>query len=321
MSSTENILYHYCRTDTFMKILHNKTIRVSDCSKTNDYSETQWIATSMKNTIINAIVNDAEFNNIYNYDNNLIEKVSKQISTTIEAVFLKKTRFMFTFVSCFSEEGDLLSQWRGYADDGKGLSIGFNKDLLLTLDIGGYNYFFKKVIYDIETQSEYVKNQILDLVNAYKNIEDEIDIPSHLYDFLFDVCLRISTFRNDSPFFKNHAFSEEKEWRLIINNHLSNYNNEYKNGINEVGTIDENYSESAEFKSGFVRSPLQFMTSVDKLLPYFDISYEKIKNQLIRKVFLGPKSNITEMDIRLFLETEGFNSENIEIIKSKATYR
>ncbi|VDN49126.1 protein of unknown function [Petrocella atlantisensis] len=234
MGSTENILYHYCRIDTFMKIIHNKTIRVSDCSKTNDYSEIQWIATSMKNRIIDTIISDIEFSKIYDYNNELFDKVSKRISATIDVVFLNNTRSMLTFVSCFSEEGDILSQWRGYADDGKGLSIGFNKEILLTFDTGGYNYFFKKVVYDNETQSEYVKNQIVELVNAYKNIEDEFDIPRLLNDFLFDVCLRISAFRNDSPFFKNNAFSEEKEWRLIINNHLSNYNTNYKNCIEEV---------------------------------------------------------------------------------------
>lgn len=31
---------------------------------------------------------------------------------------------------CLSEKPDLLSQWRGYADDGQGLSIGFNKRII-----------------------------------------------------------------------------------------------------------------------------------------------------------------------------------------------
>jgi hypothetical protein len=31
---------------------------------------------------------------------------------------------------CLSEQGDLLSQWRGYADDAYGISIGFSKPYL-----------------------------------------------------------------------------------------------------------------------------------------------------------------------------------------------
>lgn len=37
---------------------------------------------------------------------------------------------MLTYVVCFSEKMDCLSQWRGYADDGKGISIGFCKKML-----------------------------------------------------------------------------------------------------------------------------------------------------------------------------------------------
>ena len=32
---------------------------------------------------------------------------------------------MEQFVSCFSADGDVLSQWRAYADDGHGFAIGF----------------------------------------------------------------------------------------------------------------------------------------------------------------------------------------------------
>jgi hypothetical protein len=35
---------------------------------------------------------------------------------------------------CLSEEGDLLSQWRGYAADATGFSIGFSKDSLMYLN-------------------------------------------------------------------------------------------------------------------------------------------------------------------------------------------
>jgi hypothetical protein len=31
---------------------------------------------------------------------------------------------------CLSEDGDLLSQWRGYAADASGVSIGFSKEYL-----------------------------------------------------------------------------------------------------------------------------------------------------------------------------------------------
>ncbi|WP_416152053.1 DUF2971 domain-containing protein [Pseudomonas sp. Bout1] len=32
--------------------------------------------------------------------------------------------------TCFSKAGDVLSQWRAYADDGQGYAIGFDSKLL-----------------------------------------------------------------------------------------------------------------------------------------------------------------------------------------------
>jgi len=36
-----------------------------------------------------------------------------------------------TYIVCFSEKGDLLSQWKGYANQEEGVSIGFDPSILL----------------------------------------------------------------------------------------------------------------------------------------------------------------------------------------------
>lgn len=33
-----DIIYHYCSLETFVQIIKNKTIRLSDLNKTNDYA-------------------------------------------------------------------------------------------------------------------------------------------------------------------------------------------------------------------------------------------------------------------------------------------
>jgi len=35
-----------------------------------------------------------------------------------------------SYITCFSRNGDLLSQWRAYGNDGKGVSIGFYSKLI-----------------------------------------------------------------------------------------------------------------------------------------------------------------------------------------------
>lgn len=34
-----NSIYHYCSLDTFLKIVQNKSTRLSDIEKSNDYAE------------------------------------------------------------------------------------------------------------------------------------------------------------------------------------------------------------------------------------------------------------------------------------------
>lgn len=61
------------------------------------------------------------------------------------------------FVMCFSgeESGDLLSQWRGYGDNGKGIAIGFNEYALKKVTDSVQTYenqesyiLYNKVIYE-----------------------------------------------------------------------------------------------------------------------------------------------------------------------------
>ena len=65
------------------------------------------------------------------------------------------TQISKDYVCCFSEEKDLLSQWRGYGSDGNGIAIGFNAQLLRKLDINGSRYKFIKVIYRKITTNQY----------------------------------------------------------------------------------------------------------------------------------------------------------------------
>ena len=57
------------------------------------------------------------------------------------------------FVACFSEAGDLLSQWRGYCPDGIGFSIGFDYEELKTV-ASAQECFVGRCIYDVDTKND-----------------------------------------------------------------------------------------------------------------------------------------------------------------------
>jgi len=167
-------LYHYCSTDTFFKILNSKTIWMSDIFSMNDYLEFIWFFEIIKK-----------------------HKESKFYDMVFRIIQEKLNNENFVFISCFSEESDLLSQWRGYSDDGKGFSIGFNKSIL-------------------EQLGSLEKIQYCSLSSVPQTITDEINI-----DLSGEIGLARLSFEYNqliekyAPIVKNHKFSEESEWRMI----------------------------------------------------------------------------------------------------------
>jgi hypothetical protein len=69
-------------------------------------------------------------------------------------------QYFFAVGFCLSEDGDLLSQWRGYADDGRGVAIGFESSFFSNLidsmpdRFKGFDLLFAKVKYDLEEQQK-----------------------------------------------------------------------------------------------------------------------------------------------------------------------
>ena len=66
----KNIVYHYCNLNTFYSIILNKTLRLSDITKSNDQLEITWA---------NNIIRKA-FSNSYNELKDEIKNRLKKVS-------------------------------------------------------------------------------------------------------------------------------------------------------------------------------------------------------------------------------------------------
>ena len=277
------VVYHYCSVDTFFNIIKNASIWLSDIAKSNDYQEC---------VRCREIVN---------------EEMEEYLRDAAEALQAWKTWYeigiesnfsMGTFCVCFSESKDKLSQWRGYAQDGKGIAIGFDKEILEELNqISEFHTAFGKVIYD--NPQEYVQGIVEDNI---KKLE---------YKGIGHVALELSTnYRMQFPFVKNSGFEEEKEWRAVVCSAIGHYN---------IPSSDN-----------FLFSKVKYRTANNKLIPYIEMSFEKAKQSIIKEIFIGPKSEVEIEDIVNFLSfygyyhgiEGGYNSQQpIDIKKSDTTYR
>lgn len=61
------------------------------------------------------------------------------------------------FIACFCEQGDLLSQWRGYGGGAPAFSLGLDLSSLATFGHLGPNTYLRKVVYAKAEQEREVR--------------------------------------------------------------------------------------------------------------------------------------------------------------------
>ena len=148
MMSNEKIVYHYCNADVFTKIISSKAIRLSDITKSNDSMEILWITKYIKEIFDEEYAKETS-NTKYFKDGYPKDMFSEFVEHYSEDFFKADQRMYSYMVCCFSEASDLLSQWRGYANDASGFSIEYLFEvinIILERD--------KKMVYNCQRQTQ-----------------------------------------------------------------------------------------------------------------------------------------------------------------------
>lgn len=314
-----DIVYHYCSLESFLSIIRNSTIRLTNISKSNDRTEIQYCFDVFERTLRDScmefsseFIDNAElkshFNNI-DYD-----------SLVTRAVINDS---LIYYVACFSADADLLSQWRGYANDGKGVAIGFySNNFANARDLKNIKY--NKITYDMQT----VKSELHDyIIQKLKKIRDEVD--ANKSACLYDTAINdvISGMVYNAIFYKNPAFSEENEWRLVFypfGNIRNLFIGHRYTDMSSNQLFYDRMLEPIEYEKdyhGLKRGKLQFRCTDNKIISYVDMSFADIKDWMLAEIVIGPKSNIDDKDLRLFLLANGYDLSKVCIRKSSATYQ
>ncbi|MBW8040131.1 MAG: DUF2971 domain-containing protein [Planctomycetes bacterium] len=285
------VLYHYCSNAAFHSIVENRSIWLSALSLSSD---------TMEGKLVTDVI--AEMAKSDGLDQTNIQKLKESVSLL--------ERIMEGLGFCLSEKGDLLSQWRGYADDASGVSIGFSKKYLEKLSEDSLNpqksgFTLKKVEYEYESQKKRIQatyDKIKDYIKqgAYKPLryqtilgfktDKEIEAENKIIKkAISDLSLTILPLIVELFLLKTKAFQEEQEWRLI----------------------------SPLIKTG--DDECCFQSFPDKIIPYRNFSLSNLEENSIIKVILGSKNNTPEYVIDGLLKQNNF--ENVNVIRSKSSYR
>lgn len=211
---------------------------------------------------------------------------------------------------CLSEDGDLLSQWRGFAADATGVSIGFSTEYLTWLskesmspDRSGFN--LQKVEYEPSVHESCVDPVYLQIkgsiaAGAFKTLgrrslfdsrtdeeieSDDASIRSaHSALFVDTIGLLGELFR-----LKARAFREEREWRLL----------------------------SYFLKSG--EHNCSHRVVHDRIIPYREFELVELERHPVAEVILGPKHGTPTKGVENFLKLNGYG--DVTVKKSEASYR
>ena len=211
---------------------------------------------------------------------------------------------------CLSEESDLLSQWRGYASDATGFSIGFGREYLEKLgaefrteERGSFGLL--KVVYTDEDHDQavspaYEEVKRLIKAGAFKRMgrrglldtrsdEEVATEDKPIRDATNNASMAIFTLLTSLYLLKSKAFREEHEWRLLT--HLTNSDDD---------------------------TCLYRCTST-QVIPYRHYELLELAQQPIVDVVIGPKNPTPATVIRDFLFRTGYGK--VEVRRSAATYR
>jgi len=214
-------LFHYTTVAGLQGIVEANCLHASAAYFLNDSSELEY-----GRMVLGGVLQQWEDNNPENRDDpsgELVRDLRLKIADEdgLEALIHS------VYLACFCQRDNVLSQWRAYGQAG-GYSIGFpvvNGSIHnLVPESPSYTPLLTKVEYERENQAARcleILQLVLSVVDvpALQLLGRTVKIPSHqgltlAYDFVLNVAEEMLL--DEILGFKDQAFQEEDEWRLIV---------------------------------------------------------------------------------------------------------
>ena len=284
--------YYYCSLNTFFRIIKNKQIYLSDPLKMNDNLELKWYLDRLNNEQFTVDKVD--------YQESIFDMVKKRsgLNFTFEELveILNSKGQKSVYISCFSRDPDILSQWRAYAEDGRGVSIGFNLDMLKKAD----NFFVSEVIYTDDVV--YGSNEsgieiVADTINIVFSVNKIAGKEEQMEVFLHELIPELIQYKNPS-------FIEEQEIRLVYCEDMK-----FEKILDRNGAFREKWN--------YIELEHDFRTiGSDNITEFVKLDFCL---NAIEEICIGPKCLLSRNDVKNIMNR--LLDIDVNIIESKSSYR
>lgn len=265
------ILYYYCSTSVFLSIINNKTLWLSDVTKSNDGLE----LTGYVNLLLQSLQEISSKNPSIPYEK-------------VVAALQSKMWNYYCLAICFTDQDDVVSQWQAYGDDGKGFAIGIPVSSLKQICLTHPLFKLSNVVYfSNDRNDKSIMNDIDEQIQELRKICNpngygtKVDIDKEISHWAGNVIL------TSAAFHKLKCFCGERETRLCYLRYI--YENQYS-GLNPNSMLNN----------------VHFRATRTAIIPYLSLDISEYKN-IFSELVIGPCNTSDIGAIRLLLAKQGFS--------------
>lgn len=194
------ILYHYTDAAGLEGMLRSGRVWATDYRFLNDKLEIEYTRSSVRKLI-----------------SSKLSKTTNVIKVALYSALLKNNIIPLddAFIFSMSDDGDDLSQWRGYAKEGNGFCIGFcGPSIYKSGEPDNAQFGFVKVLYNVNHQQQPITRALADLERAVMRlVRQDAASARNIYD---TATILFAWFVNNRAAVNKHkSFRREREWRTV----------------------------------------------------------------------------------------------------------
>jgi hypothetical protein len=189
-------LFHYTDLEGVKGIFTSRTLWMSKFTASNDISEILLAIRHFQSFVAR------KASELTREEGDFLREAADQLES------FRRTNIC---LASFCEQHDLLSQWRSYGNDGRGIALGFNSARLVDLaERNGLRLF--RCVYDQDAHERIASDLVDLLLHSYRASPPDGPKARAALVTQFN-----SMFLVVAPVIKDHRFVEEREWRLVSN--------------------------------------------------------------------------------------------------------